>query len=78
DAGLQTDPARLLHAVLVDSAHGSYPDGIDAEGIRAQGIALRDLPLVQPGNVQRHIPVLVTQAVLSAAVQEKCGDRFPV
>ena len=66
DAGQQTDAARLLHTVLVDSARGCYPDGIDAEGILAQGVALCDLPLVQPDNVQRHIPELVTQAVLSA------------
>jgi 2-phospho-L-lactate transferase/gluconeogenesis factor (CofD/UPF0052 family) len=69
DAGSQTDPARLLHAVLVDSAHGSYPDGIDAEGVQAQGVVLRDLPLVQPDNVQRHIPELVAQAILSVLAQ---------
>jgi len=66
DAGKQTKPARLLNAVLVDSAHGSYPDGIDAEGIAAQGVALRDMPMVQPDNVQRHIPELATRAILSA------------
>ena len=66
DAGPQTDPARLLHAVFVDSAHGSYPDGIDAEGVRAQGVALRDIPMVQPGNVQRHIPELTARVILSA------------
>jgi CofD-related protein of GAK system len=65
DAGAQTDPARLLNAVLVDSIHGSYPDGIDVEGIKAQGVELRDLPLVQPGNIQRHIPELATGAILS-------------
>ena len=66
DAGSQTDPFRLLNTVLVDSARGSYPDGIDAEGIRAQGVALRDIPLVQPGNYQRHVPELVAQVILSA------------
>ena len=66
DAGPQTDPARLLHTVLVDSAHGSYPDGIDAEGVTAQGVALRDIPMVQPGNVQRHIPELTARVLLSA------------
>ena len=66
DAGSQTHAARLLHAVLVDSEHGSYPDGIDAEGIRAQGVTLRDIPLVQIDNVQRHIPELATRAILSA------------
>jgi CofD-related protein of GAK system len=66
DAGLRTEPARLLNTVLVDSAHGSYPDGIDAEGVTAQGVALRDLPLAQPDNVQRHLPALVTQAILAA------------
>jgi CofD-related protein of GAK system len=65
DAGEQTEPARLLHAALVDSAHGSYPDGIDAEGIRAQGVEIRDLPLVQAGNVQRHAPELVARAILA-------------
>jgi len=67
DAGAQTPAARLLHVVLVDSAHGSYPDGIDAEGVRAQGVALRDIPLVQIDNVQRHIPDLTTQAILTAS-----------
>ena len=66
DAGPQTETARLLHAVLVDSVHGSYPGGIDVEGVTAQGVELRDLPLVQPDNVQRHIPELATQAILSA------------
>ena len=66
DAGTQTETARLLNAVLVDSAHGSYPSGIDAEGIRAQGVTLHDLPLVQADNVQRHIPALATRAILSA------------
>jgi CofD-related protein of GAK system len=69
DAGPQTDPARLLHAVLVDSAHGSYPGGIDAEGIAAQGVAIRDIPLVQPGNAQRHVPDLTARAILSAVVR---------
>jgi hypothetical protein len=69
DAGSRTDPARLLHAVLVDSANGSYPNGIDAEGIAAQGIALRDMPLVQPDDVQRHIPELAAWAILSAIAQ---------
>jgi len=67
DAGPHTDTARLLHTVLVDSARGSYPGGIDAEGITAQGVELRDLPLVQPDNVQRHIPELVTRAILAAS-----------
>jgi CofD-related protein of GAK system len=66
DAGPQTDSSRLLHVVLVDSAHGSYPGGIDAAGVTAQGVALRDLPLVQPDNVQRHIPELVTRTILAA------------
>jgi len=66
DAGSQIHAVRLLHLVLVDSAHGSYPDGIDAEGVKAQGVALRDIPLVQIDNVQRHIPALATQAILSA------------
>jgi len=66
DAGPRTETARLLHAVLVDSVHGSYPGGIDAEGVTAQGVELRDFPLVQPDNVQRHIPELATQAILSA------------
>jgi CofD-related protein of GAK system len=65
DAGPRTEAARLLHAVLVDSAHGCYPGGIDAEGVRAQGVALRDLPLVQADNVQRHIPELAARAILS-------------
>jgi 2-phospho-L-lactate transferase/gluconeogenesis factor (CofD/UPF0052 family) len=67
DAGPQTDPAQLLNTVLVDSTHGSYPDGIDAEGIRAQGVALRDLPLVQTDNAQRHIPELTVRVILSVA-----------
>ena len=65
DAGLRTEAARLLNLVLVDSAHGSYPGGIDAEGIRAQGVALRDTPLVQADNAQRHIPELTARAILS-------------
>ena len=64
DAGSQTEAARLLHVVLVDSAHGSYPAGIDAEGVTAQGIAIRDMPLVQPDNVQRHVPELAARAIL--------------
>jgi 2-phospho-L-lactate transferase/gluconeogenesis factor (CofD/UPF0052 family) len=66
DAGSQTHADRLLHVALVDSARGSYPDGIDAEGVRAQGVALRDIPLVQIDNVQRHLPELATRAILSA------------
>jgi CofD-related protein of GAK system len=66
DAGSQTEPGRLLNAVLVDSERGSYPDGIDAEGVQAQGVAVRDIPLVQPDNNRRHIPERATQAILSA------------
>jgi len=66
DAGLQTDAARLLNTVLIDSTRGNYPNGIDAEGIRVQGVAIRDMPLVQSDNVQRHVPELAAQAILSA------------
>jgi hypothetical protein len=66
DAGRRTETSRLLHAVLVDSAHGCYPGGIDAEGVTAQGVELRDLPLVQSDNAQRHIPELAARAILSA------------
>jgi CofD-related protein of GAK system len=70
DAGSRTEAARLLHVVLVDSARGSYPDGIDAEGVTAQGVAIRDIPLVQPDNVQRHIPELTARAILSAMASQ--------
>ncbi|MDR0466097.1 MAG: GAK system CofD-like protein [Deltaproteobacteria bacterium] len=66
DAGPHTESARLLHVVLVDGAHGRYPGGIDAEGITAQGVAIRDIPLVRPDNPQRHDPELTTRAILAA------------
>ena len=53
---------RLLHTVLVDTARGSYPRGIDADGIRAQGVALRDTPLVS--DPEHHDAGLTARAVL--------------
>ncbi|MDD2966206.1 MAG: GAK system CofD-like protein [Desulfovibrionaceae bacterium] len=59
--------ARLLHTVLIDTAHGEYPCGIDAEGIAAQGVALCDMPLVDPAAPQRHDPELTARAIMQQA-----------
>ncbi len=67
DAGAGTDVSRLLNLVLVDGKHGTYPHGIDVEGIEAQGVAVTDLPLVRADDAHRHIPEAVTGALLSLA-----------
>lgn len=67
DAGSGAAADRLLHEVLFDSAHGFYPHGIDLEGIAAQGVRARDLPLVRPDAPGRHIPEAVARALLTLA-----------
>lgn len=56
----------LLHTVLVDTAHGHYPRGIDADAIRAQGVDVQDTHLLaqdQP-DAEHHDPELTARALL--------------
>ncbi|MEG2172836.1 MAG: GAK system CofD-like protein [Desulfovibrionaceae bacterium] len=69
DAG-DVPAAKLLRTVLVDSRQGVYAGGIDAEGVRQQGVALCDVPLVTAGQALRHDPVLTAAALL-----EQCQTR---
>ena len=55
---------KLLHTVLIDTAHGEYPCGIDSEGIAAQGVALCDCPLIDPARPQCHDPELTARAIM--------------
>ncbi len=62
----------LLHAVIVDPEGGHYPNGIDKEGIEAQGVRLVSLPLVRDkrdnwdsgGATQEHDAKLTLNALL--------------
>lgn len=57
-------PAQaLLDRVLVDCRHGQYSGGIDIDGILAQGIAVEDIPFVDPDDPCRHIPEMVAAAL---------------
>ena len=67
DAGETAPAPALLGKVLVDSQRGHYPGGIDAEGIRAQGVELVDMHLVNPEQPELHDPVLVVRALLDFA-----------
>ena len=66
DAGELPAP-RLLQTVLLDSVHGVYTGGIDAEGIRAQGVTIRDCPLVEEREPRRHDAELTARALLECA-----------
>ena len=47
---------ELLHYVLVDSARGVYPGGVDAEAVRALGVKLVDASLVDDKDPERLDP----------------------
>ena len=65
DAGEDAPAAELLDFVLVDSAGGDYPGGLEAEAVRAQGVTLVDLPLVTPASRPGLDPELLARALLS-------------
>ena len=67
DAGEGVPASRLLQTVLLDSAHGVYTGGIDAEGVKAQGVAIRDCPLVETEDPRRHDAELTARALLEYA-----------
>ncbi|MDE7064153.1 MAG: GAK system CofD-like protein [Desulfovibrionaceae bacterium] len=67
DAGENVPASRLLQTVLLDSVHGVYTGGIDAEGIKAQGVAIRDCPLVEAEVPRRHDAELTARALLEYA-----------
>ena len=46
DAGEDIPTELLLHFVLVDSARGDYPGGLDIDAIEAHGVEVIDTPLV--------------------------------
>lgn len=66
DAGAQTPAARLLGTVVVDTRNGSYPGGIDSEGLRALGVELLDAPVASP-LPGRHDAVAVTELLARLA-----------
>ncbi len=55
---------QLLHAVLVDRRNGSYPSGIREDAIRAQGVEVWDVPIVDTMNVQRHDPEMTARVLM--------------
>lgn len=59
---------RLLHTVLVDTARGQYPRGIDADAIRAQGVRVCDTSLLSDTctDTERHDPELTAKALLAS------------
>ncbi len=59
DAGADVPATRLLHTVVVDTRNGVYPGGIDHEGLRAQGVAVLDAPVVRalPGGGAQPVTV---------------------
>ncbi|HZM14993.1 MAG TPA: GAK system CofD-like protein, partial [Candidatus Krumholzibacteria bacterium] len=67
DAGEETTAAELLDLVLVDSANGDYPGGLEAEAVRSLGVTLVDLPLVTPESRPHLDPELLARALLSLA-----------
>ena len=48
DAGASTPTGQLLSVVVVDSAHGAYPGGLDVEAIRSLGIEVLDVSMCDP------------------------------
>ena len=42
----------VLHFVLVDTAHGQYPGGLDLQRIRNLGVEVIDCPLIGYGPSQ--------------------------
>lgn len=57
----------LLRTILLDSVHGVYTGGIDSEGVKAQGVEIRDCRLVDPREPRRHDPMLTARALLALA-----------
>ena len=56
---------RLLNLVLVDSAGGGYPGGLDLEAIRALGVQVVDLPLVSEASQPYVDEERLSEALLS-------------
>lgn len=48
DAGASTPTGQLLSVVVVDSAQGAYPGGLDVEAIRSLGIEVLDVSMCDP------------------------------
>jgi CofD-related protein of GAK system len=57
--------SRLMNLVLVDTAGGHYPEGLDAEAIRRQGVEVADLPLVSEASAPYVDPELLAEALVS-------------
>jgi CofD-related protein of GAK system len=56
---------RLLNLVLVDSAGGAYPGGLDIQAIRKLGVRVVDLPLVSEASQPYVDEERLTEALLS-------------
>lgn len=56
---------RLLNLVLVDSAGGAYPGGLDLQAIRRLGVQVVDLPLVSEASQPYVDEERLTEALLS-------------
>lgn len=57
----------LLHAVLVDTRHGRYEGGLDADertALARMGVRLVEKDLVNENDPQRHVPELTAKALL--------------
>jgi hypothetical protein len=54
-----------MNLVLVDTAGGRYPEGLDPEAIRRQGVEVADLPLVSQASAPYVDPELMSQALVS-------------
>lgn len=72
DAGSDAPASQLLQSVLVDTRAGEYRGGLDAEGIRAQGVTIIDRPLIDDG-ASAHAPKLVAQALFELAARKDDG-----
>jgi CofD-related protein of GAK system len=58
-------PERLLNLVLVDTAGGAYPEGLDVEAIRGQGVEVADLRLASEASAPYVDPHLLAEALMS-------------
>ena len=57
----------LLHTVLVDTRHGRYEGGLDADeraALHRMGVRLVEKDLVNENDPQRHVPELTAKALL--------------
>jgi hypothetical protein len=65
DAGSDSPARSFLDYVLLDREAGSYPGGIDPEGLLDMGVELLDLPLITPASAPGLDPERLSRVLVS-------------